>query len=189
MKVVEPMVKISVVDSNAFKTVLQKYISDLERQKMIANRFQIATEKVITPELARAKKFLERATEEDAAFERECDNIRIKVIEHWKFIVQELAQRQLVRIKDQISRKSSQDFTELKQTLEKILDDIEDLGLSIEQFEKIYENLERLTEQIDGKILAEKNENWKFWIGLSVGAILGVIGTLITDFLGKHPSS
>jgi hypothetical protein len=168
---------------------LQKYISDLERLKLLANQFDIYSKKSINSALASAKRLNEKLkSTKETRLDIEMHTLEIQIVMGWQYLIKDLAERQLNVIEEQETNRSSQDFTKIRQTLNKILEDIEDRDQPFKYYEKFYYDVESLTEAIQGKISADDNLMEKikeeFNKGFSEGQKKGFITGIITSIVG-----
>ena len=110
------------------------------------------------------------------------ENLNSFCIEEWKKVIA-LAIKLLLDIIGKRKTRGSE-FSDIKLQLNKIKEDIQIEDFEIDKYENIYENdLKGFKEQIKEKIDIEKFNNKRFWWGLTIGTILGIIGTLLMGLL------
>lgn len=102
--------------------------------------------------------------------------------EKWKELILKFVNVLLTKIEERKTKGS--EFNKIKKDLEKTRDDIPYDNLDLTTLKSYYEDdLQSYRDEIKEKIDIEKYNNRRFWIGLLIGAILGIIGTIITTML------
>ncbi len=99
-------------------------------------------------------------------------------ISEWKKVINKAIEDMTYNINNRDTKGS--EFSEIKPQLQKISDDISVEEFTIDNYEKIYENdLKGFSEQIKEKIDIEKYNDSRYWDGIKIGFISGVIISLI----------
>ncbi len=109
----------------------------------------------------------------------EIKDLENKCLEEWKTLILKLIEI----LESKTSKKKYKELliSELKD-VSKIKTKISNKSFNLVEFENIFDNeLEKIKDNIETKLNKEKQNNKKFWLGITLGFILGVIASLIAN--------
>jgi hypothetical protein len=103
-----------------------------------------------------------------------------KVIELWKELIREAIEGLLKSIDNRKTRGA--EFSTIKAELEQMLEELPYTTAAISTLESTYDQtLRQRRQEIKEKIEIERYNNRRFWLGLGIGFIAGIIATIITS--------
>lgn len=127
-------------------------------------------------ELSRYIKDLEKRKEKKV--EIDINQTEIDTKDFWKKLILTVIDELLKKINSRKTRIS--EFSEIKADLEKTKEDIPYDNPEIETLRSYYEeDLKKYRDQIKEKIDIEKFTNKRFWLGLLIGFILGILASVV----------
>jgi hypothetical protein len=103
-------------------------------------------------------------------------------IDQWKKAIRLAIKKLLDSIQNRKTKGS--EFSQIMLQLNKIKEDIDIEDFDLDQYENIYDtDLKGFKEQVKEKIDIEKYTNKRFWIGLLIGFVLGLVGNYLLGLL------
>lgn len=151
-----------------------EYISHLQRLKGIyENDFNITNN-----ELEEKIKFLKCHIERKKVSAINLDEIKEFCEGEWKKVIKKAISALFKKIESRKTRGS--EFAEIKFQLNKLKEDIAIYEYDVNKYDNVYEyDLKGYREQIKEKINIEQFNEKRFWIGMLIGFILGIITSAI----------
>jgi hypothetical protein len=151
-----------------------KYISHIQKLISINNKDFDRQNKKLEEKLESIKLYIDRKKESVLNLEE----IRLICITEWKNAINCAIDIMLETISKRKTKGS--EFSDIKLQLNKIKEDIKIEEFDIDKYDNIYEtDLKGFREQIREKIDNEKYNNRRFWIGIAIGFILGIVTSII----------
>ena len=142
------------------------YLQNIKKYNDITNDFEYTKAKVIQTQ---------NLTKNDGI------KLEENVARHWKRIIRDACSGLTKKI---ISRKIRiQLFSDLKLKIEKLLGEIEKKNLGLEDFHRIWSELQYCGDDMEERITVEKNQLWLFFGGLAIGFILGILASIIVKII------
>ena len=106
------------------------------------------------------------------------DEVEKQVKNYWKNIILEFVDELLNKINERKTRGS--EFSQIKKDLEKTKNDLPHDDLDVETLRSYYEeDLNNYRDEIKEKLEIEKFNNKRFWQGIAIGFILGIIASFV----------
>jgi len=159
---------------NASQENIWKYISHIQKLISINNKDFDRQNKKLEEKLDTIKLHIDRKKETSLDLEE----IKLICVTEWKNVINCAIEKMLETINKRKTKGS--EFSDVKLQLNKIKEDIKIEEFGIDEYENIYENdLKGFREQILEKIDIEKFNNRRFWIGIVIGFVLGILTSLI----------
>jgi len=155
-----------------------EYVSSL--QKLIESTKGVGLK---TNELEDKLKFLKLSIQKKKESEINLKDLRKICVDQWKKVIKESITILISRIDNRVTKGS--EFSEIKKQLRKLSDDIDFQEFNLMQYQDMYEDdIIGFRDQIKEKIEIEQHNNEMFWKGIIIGFILGIIGSIVFNYLG-----
>jgi len=108
--------------------------------------------------------------------------LQYKCEREWDSLIRKICDEMIRKI-EKSKKKEKVYANELKEA-KSILQKVANNTLKLGEYEKIFrEEIEPLKSDFDGKMEKEKGEWKRFWFGMIIGFILGVVGSLLLRFI------